>query len=147
MPARSRNPTPPAAVTGPYSGGLVGANDGVISRCYATGAVSGVEFEGGLVGNGAAGVSESYWNVETSGLAASAGGMGLTSGTSLSQVINVASRGTPVLPLASAGYRFILWSDGRAEAPRTDAGLWADTPLTAIFLRANGIGRAWQQYR
>ena len=62
-------------------GGLVGIG-GFISDSYATGRVWAGQYSkniGGLVGSGSlAHVESSFWDVETSGLAASGGGMGLT---------------------------------------------------------------------
>jgi len=92
--------------TGNDVGGLVGDNDGTISNCYSSGAVSGQNHIGGLVGdnggtisncysNGLASVHDqiepgglvgiggggmnSFWDIETSGQTTSAGGgTGLT---------------------------------------------------------------------
>lgn len=58
---------------------------------------------------------------------------GLTSGTTLGQVINLGSTGTPVTALADTGYLFAQWSDGSAANPRTDSGLTSHTTLTAEF--------------
>jgi len=60
-------------------GGLVGNNYGGVTSCYSRGAVSGNSDAGGLVGSGSpTGVMHSVWDIETSVLAASAGGVGLT---------------------------------------------------------------------
>jgi hypothetical protein len=65
------------------AGGLVGEIIvGSVTRCYASGPVSGTDPKGGLVAliTVQGPVTDSYWNVETTGLATSAGGeTGLTS--------------------------------------------------------------------
>ncbi|MGB8227379.1 MAG: GLUG motif-containing protein, partial [Sedimentisphaerales bacterium] len=65
------------AVTGSnYVGGLVGINkDGTIGNCYTMGAVSGDNYVGGLVGYKLGGsVVSSFWDTQTSGKTTSAGG-------------------------------------------------------------------------
>jgi PKD repeat protein len=60
-------------------GGLIGSNGGNVSDCYATGRVNGSKYVGGLVGRMSGGmVSESFWDRESSGLDSSDGGKGRT---------------------------------------------------------------------
>ena len=61
-------------------GGLVGINygSGGISDCYATGPVTGNNYIGGLVGWNDGSVSRCFWNTQTSGQASSDGGFGRT---------------------------------------------------------------------
>jgi hypothetical protein len=89
-----------------YTGGLIGHNGGIVSNCYATGTVTGVDYVGGLLGrNGGYGeidncysigsvsgssdfgglvgenqntVNNSFWDTETSGQSSSAAGTGKT---------------------------------------------------------------------
>jgi len=57
----------------------VGRNDGNISYCYSTGAVTGIGDVGGLVGGGdPSSMTTSFWDIETSGQTTSASGIGLT---------------------------------------------------------------------
>ncbi|WP_163360655.1 GLUG motif-containing protein, partial [Klebsiella aerogenes] len=51
-------------------GGLVGYNQGAITRTYATGAVSGSSDVGGLVGNNSpvGRVTSSFWDTTTTGM-------------------------------------------------------------------------------
>jgi hypothetical protein len=67
-------------VRGTYNvGGLVGFNEGVVTQCYSTGAISVIgQCLGGLVGTNWGYVLCSVWDVESSGLSGSAGGVGLT---------------------------------------------------------------------
>jgi The GLUG motif len=67
-----------AAAGNDHVGGLAGANSGSVSSCYGTGAVTGDANIGGLVADNSGSVASSFWDTETSGLAASAGGLGLT---------------------------------------------------------------------
>ena len=70
-----------------YIGGLLGRNDGVVMKCYATGLVTdnysldneSIGF-GGLIGdsNDMSTAFLSYWDTQTSGQASSAGGIGKT---------------------------------------------------------------------
>ena len=58
---------------------------------------------------------------------------GPTSGTTLAQVINLGSTGTPVTAWADTGYFLTQWSDGSTANPRTDSGQTSHTTLTAEF--------------
>jgi len=66
------------AVTGGggHTGGLVGENFGMVTNCYATGAVTGSGDTGGLVGVNEGTVTVSFWDALTSGQTSSAGGTG-----------------------------------------------------------------------
>jgi len=80
---------------------------------------------------------------------AGAGGQvadGLTTATTLAQVINLASTGTPVTGAPSASYKFTFWRDGCTTVTRADSGLTTDTTMTAFFALKNAA-RAWLQYR
>jgi hypothetical protein len=58
---------------------------------------------------------------------------GLTSDTTLEQVVNTGSTGTPVTAVPNEGYTFVSWDDGTTETTRTDAGVTTDTTRTAVF--------------
>jgi hypothetical protein len=58
-------------------GGLVEMNSGVISNCYSRGRVDGQLDYGGLVSRSNGGVTNSFWDIETSQMSTSAGGTGL----------------------------------------------------------------------
>ncbi len=71
------------SASGNNSGGLCGYNErgAVITRCYSTGTVSGVDYVGGLCGaNKSTQVTKSCWDIESSGISETAGaaGTGLT---------------------------------------------------------------------
>lgn len=72
-----------AAVSGTdYVGGLAGWNNGLLTVCYATGAVKGaneLSHTGGLAGRNFSGtVTACFWDVQTSGQPSSEGGSGKT---------------------------------------------------------------------
>jgi len=73
-------------------------------------------------------------------------GDGLTTGTTLVQVVNLASTGTPITVAPNADDKFTYWSDGYPTDTRTDSGLTTDTSVTAFFAPKNAA-RAWLQYR
>jgi len=59
------------------TGGLVEYNGGVISNCYSRGRVAGYMDFGGLVSRNSGTVTNSFWDIETSEKTTSAGGTGL----------------------------------------------------------------------
>lgn len=52
----------------------------------------------------------------------------------LEQTVNHGEDATPVTAVAGNGYRFVEWSDGRTDNPRTDTGLTDDLSVTAQFI-------------
>ena len=65
------------AVGGACVGGLVGANDGTITRCYSSGSVSGSQVIGGIVGYNKAGtIIESHSSASVSGYSGAGGLVG-----------------------------------------------------------------------
>ncbi|WP_321777357.1 GLUG motif-containing protein [Sulfurimonas sp.] len=64
-----------------YTGGLVGENDGTLSRSYSTGSVSGNFFVGGLVGTNSGTLSRSYSTGSVSGTDSTGGLVGANHGT------------------------------------------------------------------
>lgn len=69
------------------------------------------------------------YRAETGGLVCD----GLTTTSSLTQVINLGSTGVPVTAAPGAGFVFLRWDDGLTTTTRIDSGLTTDTALTAIF--------------
>jgi hypothetical protein len=49
------------------------------------------------------------------------------------QVVEAGASGTAVLAVANPGYRFVRWSDGSTENPRTDGNVTADVSVSAVF--------------
>jgi hypothetical protein len=80
--------------------------------------------------------------------AAAHGTLGLDPGAGLTefpQVLNPGARTMPVLAAGTPGFPFIRWSDGLTTNPRIDAGLLADTTLTAFF-GTSTAARHWPAY-
>jgi hypothetical protein len=50
-----------------FVGGLVGQNEGTLTQCYSTGAVSGRDYVGGLAGGNSGTVTACFWDTQTSG--------------------------------------------------------------------------------
>ncbi|HEC02488.1 MAG TPA: hypothetical protein ENI81_03030, partial [Phycisphaerales bacterium] len=50
------------------------------------------------------------------------------------QIVEHGSDGTSVTPIPNAGYRFVNWSDGSTEYPRTDKNVVSDINVTANFI-------------
>lgn len=73
-------------------------------------------------------------------------GDGLTTGTSLAQIINISSIGTSVTAAPDSGHKFRRWSDGLKNSTRVDNGRTTDTSVTAIFAPPN-TARGWTEYR
>ena len=68
-----------SVLTGLWGGGLVGINEGSISKCYSSGNVIGTRLTvGGLAALDFGTVSSSFWDIETSGQSTSAAGTGKT---------------------------------------------------------------------
>lgn len=89
-------------------GGLVGRNDGTVSKTYATGRVNGTAGSssvGGLVGSNTGAVSGSYWDTATTGQPASNGGTGLTT----AEMIGTAARSN-MSALFTPTYFQITWT-------------------------------------
>ena len=156
-----------------YVGGLVGNGAAGVSDSYWNMETSGLDTSAGGTGltttqmmqqasfSGWDFTTTPVWNIQgaypyladmttcTLTYKAGAGGQvadGLTTGSTLGQIINLASTGTPVTPAANAGYRFTMWNDGYTTATRTDSVLTADTTVTAFFGPQNAA-RTWLQYR
>ncbi len=70
--------------------------------------------------------------IDTYTLTYSAGANGSISGVS-PQTVAHGSDGSAVTALASAGYRFVKWSDDSTANPRTDADVTADISVVASF--------------
>jgi formylglycine-generating enzyme required for sulfatase activity len=49
------------------------------------------------------------------------------------QIVNAGSSGTPVTAVASEGFGFVAWSDGRTDNPRTDTNVQENLSVTASF--------------
>jgi len=49
------------------------------------------------------------------------------------QTVDVGSSGSEVKAVANAGYRFVQWSDGKTDNPRTDNNVTTDKTFTATF--------------
>lgn len=71
-------------------GGLVGSNGGIVTRCYASGSVTGSSDVGGLLGRNSGTVTDCFWDVETSGQVASAGAAPKTT-TEMKQIATFAN--------------------------------------------------------
>lgn len=71
-------------------------------------------------------VSEAYT------LTYSAGSGGSISGVS-TQTVGLGASGTAVTAMADSAFRFVDWSDGRTDNPRTDTNVTADVSVTANF--------------
>ncbi|NLF58053.1 MAG: hypothetical protein GX580_10485, partial [Candidatus Hydrogenedens sp.] len=61
-----------------------------------------------------------------------AGANGTITGTA-PQEVNHGEDGAPVEAVPDTGYRFVVWSDGSAQNPRTDLNVTADLTVTAAF--------------
>lgn len=61
-----------------------------------------------------------------------AGANGSITGTE-TQIVVEGQNGTAVTAVADAGYRFVDWSDGSTDNPRTDTSVSADISVTANF--------------
>lgn len=82
-------------------------------------------------------------------LSYAAGANGAINGTTV-QTVNSGANGTSVTAVATIGYRFVNWSDGRTENPRTDVNVTGNLSLTAIFaaldMKVPGTGKyAWSE--
>lgn len=65
-------------------------------------------------------------------LAYAAGANGSVTGAS-PQTVNHGSSGTAVTAVPATGYRFVQWSDGRTDNPRTDANVTGPVSVSASF--------------
>ena len=101
-------------------GGLVGSDSrGDILNCYSTGRVVGNEDIGGLVGNvhWTSEVDDSFWDVTRSGRTASAGGLGLTTGT-MQQFSTYRIAGWDITDETAEATTSIWWIDDGRDYPR-----------------------------
>jgi len=81
-------------------GGLVGENDGTVSKSYSTGSVTGSWYVGGLMGSSNEDtVSNSFWDTETSGQATSDGGTGKNT-TEMQDRVTFLSAGWNIIAVA-----------------------------------------------
>ena len=107
---------------GPWQiGGLVGANDGAVIRCYSTGSVQGTDNVGGLVGynNDAihGTVTACFWDTQTSGQATSAGGTGKTT-AEMQTAKTFLGAGWDFVGETKNGTEDIWWIDEGKDYPR-----------------------------
>jgi hypothetical protein len=77
--------------------------------------------------------------IDTFTLTYTAGTGGTINGTS-PQVVNCGADGTGVTAVPDAGFNFFQWSDGEANASRTDTNVLGDITVTANFRRPGGGG-------
>jgi hypothetical protein len=68
-----------------------------------------------------------------------AGTGGTINGTT-PQTVNCSANGSAVTAVPDAGYNFLSWSDGEANASRTDTNVLGDITVTANFRRPGGGG-------
>ena len=68
----------------------------------------------------------------------SAGANGTITGTTL-QTVNHGANGTEVTAVANAGYKFLKWSDGNAQNPRTDINVMGNISVSAEFAKESVV--------
>jgi len=72
--------------------------------------------------------------IEQFALTYTAGANGSITGTT-TQMLDAGDDGTAITATADAGYRFLSWSDGSTDNPRTDTDVNSDMNLTANFIQ------------
>ncbi|MBN2087958.1 S-layer homology domain-containing protein, partial [Candidatus Peregrinibacteria bacterium] len=72
------------------------------------------------------------WTTITYTLNYSTGGDGVLSGGTFQTVVHGGS-GASVTATPNSGYKFIRWSDGITDNPRTDTNVFADLSVSAVF--------------
>ncbi|MCX6755465.1 MAG: BspA family leucine-rich repeat surface protein [Candidatus Nomurabacteria bacterium] len=116
---------------------------------------TGVDFGAGnsyycLSDNNRANIINNFsWTISDSGYGCShiatysAGKNGTLSGQTYQQILD-STDGSPVTAVPDSGYRFLNWSDGSTQNPRTDTNLSGDMDVTANFTldcsTINGLG-------
>jgi hypothetical protein len=117
-------------------GGLIGSNSGDVNNCYSSGLVSGTTDVGGLIGENYETVTNSFWDTETSLLATSAGGTGKITADMKTQST-----------FTSAGWDFLhIW---RINSPTNDGYpyfAWQDPCQSQTYINAsfNNSSPGWQ---
>lgn len=117
------------SVSGDAAGGLVGSNAGMVSYCYAIGSVTGSYYVGGLVGLGSGTVSNCYATGSVNGSQRIGGLMGAVSGT-----VNYCYSAGGVTGSDLAG-GLIGDNDGTV-----DNSFW-DTQISGLETSAGGTGK------